>query len=166
MLLVSFNHLLTLPELRNCFQEEKSSRRVRLEVLACSSLDLLSQPPWRWVWPLPLWPLFVHHGPLQSPQKLIGRTLTLPLARFHICSQSRVFCSSILALHHLCLPFLTWKGSVLHFEKVVLEGQLAVPGQLTASYVILSSRFPNKLKFALWKSRLAILLFFLFISGF
>lgn len=140
---------------------EMVSRRLRLDCLACSSLHLLSQPSWRWVWHLPL--SSVHHGPPQSPQGSWWAAHSL--ARFRICSQSRVSRSSILALHRICLPFLTWNGPILCFEKAVLEGQLAVPGQLTASHVILPSRFPNKLKFAL-QSKLAILLLSLFISEF
>lgn len=157
-----FNHLPAVHELRNGFQEEKSSKELRLEFLACSSLDPLSQPSWRWVWICLFCPS--RTSPVTTV-KLMGTTLTLPLTRFCICSQPRVFCSSILALHHLCLLFLTWKRPFLCFE-VVLEGQPAVSGQLTAFHVILSRRFPNKLKFSLWKPRLAILLFFFFISGF
>lgn len=41
------NHLLALNKVRNGFQEEKSSRRLRLDYLACSSLDSLSQPSLR-----------------------------------------------------------------------------------------------------------------------
>lgn len=38
------NHCLAVHELRNGLYEKKSSRRLRLEFLACSSLDPLSQP--------------------------------------------------------------------------------------------------------------------------
>lgn len=87
--------------------------------------------------------------------------LFLPSAYFEVSQECTAHpCWPCTSFAHLSA---IWNGAILCFEETVREDQLGVPGAANCLPVILPGRPPNKLKFALGKSRLAILLFVLLI---